>query len=230
MAAYLLRVRSEDPPLADSLGWQLQAVPPAWCSIVLPTRTPENLAAQVAAANARGKALAQALGVRWEPPANDRRRRLLTFARDEAARRFCPQQAAAPGRAVPKSVTTAARMPGNDAGADVLDSALPVVFSPAWSPVGGGTRIGGDELRLAYVGILVGSAQVDSLRTWPVALDCWLIEDQGLLQPAEISETADNIRELMRLGSTTKQEASRDATDFAAGSFDLLERRRQCKE
>lgn len=93
-----------------------------------------------------------------------------------------------------------------------------------------GHQDGRDELRIAYVGILVGSAQVASVRTWPVALDCSLIEDQGLLQPDTIYETAQNIRELMRTGATTNQEAVRDATDFAARSFDLLERRRQCRE
>ncbi|MFG1740254.1 hypothetical protein ACGFLT_19715 [Micromonospora chalcea] len=230
MAAYLLRVRAEDPKLADSLGWQLQAIPPAWCSLVLPSRTPEQLAAQVAAANARGQSLAKLLGVRWEFPVNDRKRRLLTFAREEAGRRFCQAQADAPGRPVPRSVAAAGRMPGKRGVADVLDSALPVGYSPAWMPGGGGgTNIGGADLRLAYVGILVGSAQVQ-VRYWPTALPCSLIEEQGLLQPKEISETATNIRELMKSGITTRREAMKKATDFAAGSFDLMETRRQCEE
>lgn len=64
MGASLLRVRAEALQLADQLGWQLQAVPPAWCSIVLPSRTPQHLAAHVAEANARGQELARRLGVK----------------------------------------------------------------------------------------------------------------------------------------------------------------------
>ncbi|MET8310758.1 hypothetical protein [Micromonospora sp. NPDC005173] len=225
----MLRVRAEDPQLADQLGWQLQAVPPAWCSIVLPSRTPQQLAAQVAEANARGQELARRLGVKWEPPVDRRKQRLLTFARDEAGRRFCPRQAASPGRRVPDGVSTAARLPGGGDGVDVLDTALPAYYSPGYLPgFGGGTdSIGGDDLRLAYVGILVGSARVKQ-RNWPTALDCDLVED--LLRPAEVIEYASRLREGIQAGWTTKREAVEDATEFASSGFDLVETRLRCRE
>lgn len=175
MAAFLLRVRAEDPQLADQLGWQLQAVPPAWCSIVLPSRTPQQLAAQVAEANARGQELARRLGVKWVPPVDRRKQRLLTFARDEAGRRFCPRQAGSPGRRIPDSVSTAARLPGGGNGVNVLDTAPPIYYTPGYGIGIGPHPVGGAELRLAYVGILVGSAQVNQ-RNWPTALDCDQVE------------------------------------------------------
>ncbi|MFE9959200.1 hypothetical protein [Micromonospora sp. NPDC005299] len=229
MAAFLLRVRAEDLQLADQLGWQLQAVPPAWCSIVLPSRTPQQLAAQVAKANARGQELARRLGVGFVPPVDRRKQRLLTFARDEAGRRFCPRQVASPGQHIPDSVSTAARLPGGGKGVDVLDTALPAYYSPGYLPgIGGGTdSIGGDDLRLAYVGILVGSARVNE-RAWPTALDCYLVED--LLRPAEVIEYASRLREGMKAGWTTKREAVEAATKFAGDSFDLMETHRRCRE
>ncbi|MCG5446159.1 hypothetical protein NIE79_004726 [Micromonospora sp. NIE79] len=227
MAAYLLRVRAEDPQLADQLGWQLQAVPPAWCSIVLPSRTPQQLAAQVAEANARGQALARRLGVKWAPPVDRRKQRLLTFARDEAGRRFCPQQAASPGRRIPEGVSTAAQLPGGGNGVNVLDTALPIYYTPGRGLGVGTHSIGGAELRLAYVGILVGSARVNQ-RTWPTALDCNLVED--LLRPAEVITYASRLREGLQAGWTTKSEAVEDATEFASSSFDLMETRLRCRE
>ncbi|MET8352662.1 hypothetical protein [Micromonospora sp. NPDC005206] len=227
MAAFLLRVRAEDPQLADQLGWQLQAVPPAWCSIVLPSRTPQQLAAQVADANARGQELARRLGVKWAPPVDRRKQRLLTFARDEAGRRFCLRQAASPGRRIPDGVSTAARLPGGGDGVNVLDTALPIYYSAGFG-IGVGTHsVGGDDLRLAYVGILVGSAQLKQ-RNWPTALDCDVVED--LLRPAEVIEYASRLREGMQAGWTTKPEAVEAATRFASGGFDLMETRLRCRE
>ncbi|MFG1723118.1 hypothetical protein ACGFII_31310 [Micromonospora chalcea] len=181
------------------------------------------MAAQVAEANARGQELARRLGVKWVPPVDRRKQRLLIFARDEAGRRFCPQQVGSPGRSIPDGASTAGRLPGGGKGVNVLDTALPIYYSPGYGIGVGPHSIGVADLRLAYVGILVGSAQVN-LRTWPTALDCDPVED--LLRRAEVIEYAARLRE----ERTVKGEAVAAATEFAADSFDLMETRLRCAE
>jgi hypothetical protein len=224
LAAYLLRVRDQDPRTADALGWQLQAIPAAWCSLVLPVRTPADFDRQLDAANRRGQELARALGVTFTPPVSARKHRLLLYARQAAAGQLCPAQAGSPGKLVPVSMAPPARFPKGSASVDILETALPEYYAP--NSLGAGTpTIGAQDLRGAYLDILAGTAR-ENLRTWPTALPCEQVAD--LLRQAEVQEYAARLRTGIRDGWLSRDKAASDATGFAADTFALLERRRTC--
>lgn len=224
LAAYLLRVRDQDPEAADALGWQLQAIPSAWCSLVLPARTPADFDRQLDTANRRGQELARALGVTFTPPVSARKHRVLVQARQAAAGQFCPAQAGTPGKPVSASVAPPAGFPDGTGPVNILETALPEHYAPNWSGAGTPT-IRAQDLRQAYVDILAGTARVN-LRAWPTALSCDQVAD--LLRPAELQEYAVRLREGFRDGWLSRRKAASDATGFAADTFVLLERRRAC--
>jgi hypothetical protein len=220
VAAYLLRVRALDQPTADTLGWQLQAVPAAWCSLVLPGRTPADFDRQLTDANRRGQQLATLLKVTFTPPVGAREQKLLVRAREAAAGQFCPAQARTPGTPVSERVAEPARFPDGTGPVDILETALPEHYAP--NSLGGGTpTIQAGDLRHAYVDILAGTARVQD-RTWPIALSCDQAAD--LLRPAEVTEYAGRLRR----GPGSDREMAAAATGFAADTFMLLERRRSC--
>jgi hypothetical protein len=226
MAAYLLRLRHQDVRGADALAWQLQVIPAAWCSLVLPARSPEEFDRQLVAANRRGQDLARALKVDFTPPVSAAEQALLRQARQAAAGQFCPAQAAAPGKPVADRVAPPARFPDGTAHVDILQTALPEYY--ALNEHGAGTpRIPHEDLHQGYVDILAGTARVDS-RSWPTALPCDQTAD--LLQPAEVQEYADRLLEGMRAGWLSRRQAASRATDFAGDSFALLERGRVCAQ
>lgn len=228
LAAYLLRVRAKDRRTADRLGWQLLAVPPAWCSLVLPNRTPAQFDAQIRGADRRGQRMANLLDVDYRKPLTARTATLLTFARAEAGRRFCPEQAAHPGKPAPVPDG-----PGRFFVRDFVNlhhSALPVNWGYG-SAFGRGTfTLDRETTALAYVDILSGYARM-VWKQWPVHIDCDHVRE--FLTDATIRETATNVRGLATLpyGPTPAEivhNRRQAATEQAQEAFDLLEQARDC--
>jgi TPR repeat protein len=190
LAAYLLRVQHQDPQAADALGWQLQAVPAAWCSLVLPTRTPADFDRQLDTANRRGQELAQALGVTFTPPVSARKHRLLLGARQAAADQFCPAQARTPGKPVSAPVALPARFPDGNGEVDILITALPEYYAP--NSLGAGTpTIGAQDLRQAYVDTKSAEILYQWASVWGVAAFAMMPQEGDGISDAILSKDTD---------------------------------------
>ncbi|MBD9699550.1 PASTA domain-containing protein [Flavimobilis sp. GY10621] len=111
LATYLRDVRERDPETADAMADTLLGTPLAWCEFWLPRYSQSDLEDRRAHAEAMAKRLADNLNVEYRPHVSTATYDLLKYATDEAGRRFCPQQAANPGKRVPDRPSGAGALP-----------------------------------------------------------------------------------------------------------------------
>lgn len=221
LAAYSLRMRAHDRRTADSLGWRLQAIPAAWCAMVLPTRTAQEFDAQLDEAVRRGRAVAKQLDVPFLSPVSPVLRSFMAFARQDAGATFCPEQAANPGTQAPTELPPAADLPNDGRGGSVLNTALPASCGDDFN-----TGVSGDVVHYGYVSILAGTAYPNCSRLWPSAGfgDCDYVK--YLLKTSD-KGYVENVRQ--RRQSYTTAELKREITDQVRNTFDLLEQSFLCR-
>ena len=164
--------------------------------------------------------MARLVGGSYNPTTTTDHRRLLTFARGEAGRRFCPAQRAHPGTHSTEEPVGAGRMPYEDH-VHQDDTAL-----EDWAITDELTRrIGRDVLAVGYLDLLTMPLEARSggaAGTWPYPLDCGLLD--SVLEGRNTDETARNVNDLQRWPATrqTRQELDRSALEASGSMLDAL--------
>ncbi|WP_176445419.1 PASTA domain-containing protein [Blastococcus mobilis] len=159
LAEYLAAVRIADPATADQIAPGLRVVPAAWCSLWLPRHTGEELDRWTAAADASAAHMAAALNVSYASSTTPAIAALMATAREEAGRRFCPEQAAHPGEQVDESPQGAGVFPGEGESPVRMTE---TVLDSWWffqSIFGYDQAVPADRIRLAYLSLLAQPAQ-----------------------------------------------------------------------